>query len=560
MTSIGSALLGLMGTKDPRQQLAAALLGGGAPPAGSTPAAGVGPGGLPIPLGGPPPPVAPAQATQPEQPPQPAVYQSPPQMMDLYSSLQEYSNRSTNIDKGIGMIAASLAQEGNRGAILNSMQGNPSDPNADMQMLMQMQEQQTAAAEAEAQKKRAQAVALQLGLDPETAAYLESSGQLDDMLAESLGPKDPVKRDTEVVGSDASGRTLIDSQTGEPIRKVSKPAGKDASGRDTLLVDGPNGQQILVYKDTGEVVREIVPAGAPAPVQRDTQVVGSPETGQTLIDSQTGEPIRKVAKPVPKPGYVRLTPEQVAAEGLDPTKAYERGPNGNTEQIGGSGVSVTVENITNGPELNSVDGKLLEAVDNELLEKSYPSAQAAISTIQSVSQARSAFDAEGGIITGSAMAPFENEARKLAMDMFGIDDPAAVNTAQYEAAQADVVRNKIKELGTGNAISNADLQFTLSSIGAGGTIPEAAIPRILSIMEIGSYNTVLKHNKAIDAAIAGGTRDPRVVAALEAKKLPVPEISIPADAIAELKADPSAAEEFDEVFGPGAAANILMVQ
>lgn len=513
MASLGNALLGLMGTKDPRQQLAASMLGmgqpGGATPAGGAPAPGT--------------PTAPGSPQPPAAPPVAEVYQSPPQLMELFSSLQEYTSKANNVDRGIGLIAASLAQEGNRDDILAATQGTPSDPNADLGLLMDMQTQQAALQEKAASRARSLAVAEQLGLDSETALYLQENGQLDDMLAEKLNPK-------------------------------------PAAARETQLVDGPNGQQIMVYKDTGELVREIVPAGAPEPVK--AEIVGSDATGRFAVDPITGERIRKVTKPVaPDPGitYRSMTKEEIAARGLDPAKAYEVGSNGNVQQIGGDGTNVSID--MDG-EINKVDLELLKGVDEELLTKSYPAAQAATSTIQSVGQARAAFDAEGGIITGSFFAPLENEVRKSLQDLFGVTDPATANTAQYEAAQADVVRNKIKELGTGNAISNADLQFTLTSIGAGGTIPEEAIPRILSIMEVGSYNTVLKHNAAIDAAIAGRGPDirPDVKAALEAKKLPVPEISIPAEAIAELKADPSAAEEFDAVFGPGTAANLLMVK
>lgn len=512
MAGLGNALLGLMGTKDPRQQLVAQLLGAGQPGAGSTPAGGTAPGAVVPPAGAPPAPAGPAVAE---------VYQSPPQLLEMYTSLQDYTNKANNVDRGIGMIAASLAQDQNRAAILNATQGTEGDPQGELGMLMQMQEQQMALAEKAAANKRAMAMAEQLGLDPETAMYLQENGQLDDMLAEKLNPK-PVEVKTEVI--------------------------KRADG-----------SQFLANSTTGEVIRELSPAEI---AERETEVVGSDVTGRTMIDSATGEPIRKVTKPVaPDPGitYRSMTKEEIAARGLDPTKAYEMGSNGNVQQIGGDGTNVSID--MDG-EINKVDLELLKGVDEELLTKSYPAAQAATSTIQSVGQARAAFDAEGGIITGSFFAPLENEVRKSLQDLFGISDPATANTAQYEAAQADVVRNKIKELGTGNAISNADLQFTLTSIGAGGTIPEEAIPRILSIMEVGSYNTVLKHNAAIDAAIAGRGPDIRsdVKAALEAKKLPVPEISIPAEAIAELKADPSAAAEFDEIFGPGTAANLLMVK
>src|SRR5688572_15850044 len=173
MAGLGNALLGLMGTKDPRQQLVAQLLGAGQPGAGSTPAGGTAPGAVVPPAGAPPAPAGPAVAE---------VYQSPPQLLEMYTSLQDYTNKANNVDRGIGMIAASLAQDQNRAAILNATQSTEGDPQGELGMLMQMQEQQMALAEKAAANKRAMAMAEQLGLDPETAMYLQENGQLDDML------------------------------------------------------------------------------------------------------------------------------------------------------------------------------------------------------------------------------------------------------------------------------------------------------------------------------------------------------------------------------------------
>jgi hypothetical protein len=60
---------------------------------------------------------------------------------------------------------------------------------------------------------------------------------------------------------------------------------------------------------------------------------GSPEWRQYVVTGEMPEPT--------KPGYTRMTPEQVATiPGLDPSKAYQVSPEGKIEAIGGSLVNV----------------------------------------------------------------------------------------------------------------------------------------------------------------------------------------------------------------------------
>lgn len=445
MAGFGSSILNLLGQQDPRQALLAQALGrGGAPGATPTPAPGA-PG------------TTPAAGT----PPQPTALQTPPDLLSLYSALTERSRKESNIDKGIGMIAAGLAQPENRQMIMQNYGGAPQESESDMMgSIMKINEQQQALKDRATSMNRARSMATQLGIDEETAMFLAESGQLDEVIANSLKP--PENNDPASV------------------------------------------KEYQFYRN---------------------QVL---ENGGTPLDYNTWDLQGKRA------GATSVT-------------------------VGGTG------------ELSKADQDLIGYIDKDLIDVSRPAAQAAVGTMGAVGQARQAFNSEGGLITGSKFAPFENEVRKVLSDVMGIEDPATANQAAYDAALSTVITSRIKELGTGNAISNADLLFTQKSVGAGGEIPEEAIPRILNILELGSYNQALEHNKRVDERIeastdADGNIPKAVKVALESAKVPVPEMSsdwkasIPTEAIAQLKTNPDDPElraYFDETFGKGAARVIL---
>lgn len=506
MAGIGDAILSMMGVQDPRQRLLASAMGQG-PGAGATPGGAAGAPGTGAPAA----------------PQQPQAYQSPPDLLSLYTELTERSRRANNLDRGISMIAASFAHPENRAALLQNYGPQGTDEAGMMDTILAINEQQRSIAEKAAAVQRGQALAGQLGIDPETAAYLAETGALDELILQQNKPTAPKERRTQVVQGQDGRAVLIDLDTGEEIREV---FGADGKPRRTQVVSGPGGAANLVDLDTGETINKVFKA---APTDDRT-------TNIKDYDHYRRQEIEAGRIPMPFEQWVKDTK---------------------------GGVSVDVDL---GDGMPKYDQAFIEAGDKDVREVSRPAAEAAVSTVGSIVQARSAF--ENGIITGSMLSPVELEGRKMLAQIFGIDDAATANTEQFNAALSDIIRNRISSLGTGNAISNADLTFMQKAVGAGGTISPDAIPRILQIMELGSYNQVLQHNAKVDAQIAarGDAISPQIRAGLESMKIPVPRITVPEEAIAQLKQMAQDSDkrtevisQFDEIFGEGAAETLLLV-
>lgn len=282
---IGDLIMKMMGQQDPRDALVAAMAGGGTPgapeAAGSTPSAGGTAPGTAAP-GAPPPP---------DQTPE--AYKSPPQLMELYSELLKRNDINAGINRGVGLIGASLAQEKNRASILDAYgvgsggeTTSMSDPSALVNNMLSMRANQTAAATKAAQRAAVPAIAKQLGIDDQTALFLFDSGKLDSVVAEAQKPDnqlvtDPATgqyhvvnkktgemgpgiggekpKEMEIVTDEATGRKfVVDKNTKQPI------GGEDlvSGNRKTEYVENPTtGGKDLVYSDT----KELVPDGRSLP-------------------------------------------------------------------------------------------------------------------------------------------------------------------------------------------------------------------------------------------------------------------------------------------------------
>lgn len=114
MASFGDLLLRARGINNPRNAAVAALLdgaGGVATPTAPAPGAATAPG-------------APAPGAGVATPPQPQAYQSPPDLLDLYSQLTDYDTRSRRIDTGLGLLGSAFAQPQNRQMVFSALSGN----------------------------------------------------------------------------------------------------------------------------------------------------------------------------------------------------------------------------------------------------------------------------------------------------------------------------------------------------------------------------------------------------------------------------------------------------
>jgi hypothetical protein len=240
---IGDLIFQLAGQKDPRDALVAAMAGGDTP--GTPVAVGATPGAV-----GTVPPAAPGMAPgAPPAPDQtPEIYKSPPQLIQLYSDLMKREDLNKGIDRGIGLIGASLAQDQNKNSILATMSdasSNGNDVGGFVNNLLSMRAANTAAATKAAQRASVPAIAKQLGIDDQTALFLFDSGRLDQVVAEAQKPDNQLIQDP-----DTGQYHIVDKKTGKLSEGIGNP-----KKREIELIDNPvTGGKTAVYKDTKEPV------------------------------------------------------------------------------------------------------------------------------------------------------------------------------------------------------------------------------------------------------------------------------------------------------------------
>lgn len=160
-----------------------------------------------------------------------------------------------------------------------------------------------------------------------------------------------------------------------------------------------------------------------------------------------------------------------------------------------------VEQIDNAPKttINTGDkmDKGLSTVRAKMLEESYGTAQKARTGMQALDQASADMDA--GIKTGStadislALAKF---GKSLGLNV----DPSIANTEAWRGNMARETFNLIKNLGTGNAISNADLTFAEKASLGKITLDDQAMRRMMAVAKAGAAQTLLDHNKLLNRA------------------------------------------------------------
>lgn len=227
--------------------------------------------------------------------------------------------------------------------------------------------------------------------------------------------------------------------------------------------------------------------------------------------------------------------------------------------------SQTTINNNMGPQ---ADAALLAGLDTNNLE-TFNQARNAVGSIEKIQQARRAL--EGGIIAGDVTAPVRLETLKLASSLFGLPNEAAANTEAFQSSMKEIVLPLVKQLGTGNSISNADREFVEKAIGGSITLTEGAMRRILSIMERGQRNEIMRANKRMEERVANSAVDSPLRKAFAPIQVPVLSEaaaadlvdSIPPGHIRELVDNanvPEAIAEFDSMYGAGAAEIVLGMQ
>jgi hypothetical protein len=317
-------------------------------------------------------------------------------------------------------------------------------------------------------------IAEQLGLSEEAARFLFDNGQLDDLLqeaskdnnAKTIAAQDRERQLGMLPGiaeqyglSDQTARLLFDNgQLDDFVQEASKP--------DVEIREDADGGIISVNKKDGTVK------------------VLSEGYGPNA-DVQTYE---KAMQDLEARGGTRISLEQWLTE-----DANRRTPK-------------TEVNVNNVPPMSAADMKLLEAFDTATNE-AFTKAQNGISTIGVVQEARRAMMADGGIIAGDITAPARLEASKMFGTLFpGFDNKAATNTEVMNSELKRLVLPRVKELGTGNSISNADREYVEKMVG-NATLTQDALMRIMDITERGERREIIKANARMEARINASPED-----------------------------------------------------
>ena len=242
MAGFGDVILSMMGNEDPRMALLQQQLGASTPGTqqapGSTSAGAPGAAGTTTPQ------------QPPQQPPQPEVYQSPNELVQLYTDLQNRQRRSGMIDNGIGLIASAFAQPQNRAGIRQALMSGGStsgaganDPMKFIGQIMTMQQQREAIADRAKRREGVASIAETHGLDVATAEFLFDNDQLDEVLSALSKP------DNQIVQQEDGTHVIVNKTTGN----IGQPFGP-AKKRDIEIRTDDRGNQFAIYKDTGQRV------------------------------------------------------------------------------------------------------------------------------------------------------------------------------------------------------------------------------------------------------------------------------------------------------------------
>jgi len=130
-----------------------------------------------------------------------------------------------------------------------------------------------------------------------------------------------------------------------------------------------------------------------------------------------------------------------------------------------------------------------------------------------------------------------------------------------------IVLPLVKQLGTGNSISNADREYVEKMVGT-GTLTEEGLRRILDITERGQRREIVKANERMRTRVEAAGEDSPLKKAFVEIQVPylsqeyvdsvtarVPESD--RNLIVQNMKDPLAIKEFDDAYGEGSARDII---
>lgn len=255
--SIGTSLLSLMGTQDPRQRMVERILAAQQPVSSAPYAAPQqDPAAMQVagaePEGGEYATQASKDAAAKAPPPQQAeAYTSPADLSGMYKEILEYNSRAENFDRGFALLGSAFAHPENRANIINTF--SPGDSSAQMdpakmvELAQGIQKSQIERATLAAQMARLPAIAEKYGIDLPTAQLLLQSGQLD----EFVGEREKLNnKNNELVPRVVDGQTVFFKGD-----KITNTYG--TKKMPDLEFREINGQVIGIDKSTGKEVSRI---------------------------------------------------------------------------------------------------------------------------------------------------------------------------------------------------------------------------------------------------------------------------------------------------------------
>lgn len=407
--SVGQSILSLLGNRDPREALLQAIAAGSAP----NPAASGGAGGVPYADGaaagggGQQAPTAGGAGVQAQAATE--ATKSPPDLAAMYSDLLKYNSREQNINRGFGLIGSSISQDGNREATLGAFAGGrPEGDRVGMSdiasTMVSLNKADIARQQRAAMMAKIPAIAKRYGIDPDTAAYLYDTGELDKLITEAEKPNSELR---------------------------------DLGNGQVALIDKTAGNQRAVFGDP----------------KTNNQIVDDPAKGKTVMDLNAVTPGTVVAGPDNRTGDTKnyeYYEAQEKAAGRTPLSFNEWDMQNRAKSNPNGGLS---------PE----EQEFRKKRGQNLGEKYVNIQNAADSALEQLTM----YDAvEKGIETGvrtGALGESEQSLRKFGQ-MLGLDtDPNKIAGGELVTAiqnrMALQMRNPESGMGMPGSLSDKDIEF-----------------------------------------------------------------------------------------------------
>lgn len=446
------------------------------------------------------------------------AYKSPPDLSQMYLDMMNNTMRQQQFSSAATLIAAGLAQDQNKGKLIElaGQGGVGATGQGDMfKTIYDLQTKASEAAQKQALRQRLPAIAKAHGISLEDAQVMFEGGSLEEFLKEAASPE------TEVVERADGSKALLNSKSGEVIREIS-----GAKARKKTYAKVGN-KEIQVYEDTGEPVdpNAVLPTEVKTPPKLKWEE--EPSTGRKLAwDETTGQRVpeqdlagkadigfEKLAdgtiQPIDKrAGKLMGAPfgprTDISTEDMKEYAVARAAAEARGEKFEDFDIWLERKEKIRGPKSLGTE-KLTDKLGTnraDQLNTSYEQGKGSRETIDYVNTAREQL--EKGIIAGSEFSPIELRGRKLWADIlgFGDDDQAISNTETFRASLKEVVLSKIKALGSGTAISDADRRYIDQATGGDITLNEASMRRIFDILDKGARKRIDQYNQEVDELLA----------------------------------------------------------